>query len=149
MGNLCPSEVAHGDPQETSAPTNAGGDKDPHIDGPIFVKDATPLKSQTDQASRYREDSNVRGQASEYRESKNVEQSNQQGIQAPTNPSGIDGPNGTPIKSQRDQESENRETKTMKHSEVISFNLLNYFTYLLRIRMSFSPNCNGIFLGRL
>ena len=136
MGNLCPSEVAHGDPQETSAPTNAGGGKDPHIDGPIFVKDATPLKSQRDQASEHRENSNVRGQASEYPESKNVEQSNQQGIQAPTNPSGINGPNGTPIKSQRDQASENRETKTMKHSEVISFNLLNYFTYLLRIRMS-------------
>ena len=94
MGNLCPSEVAHGDPQETSAPTNAGGGKDPHIDGPMFVKDATPLKSQRDQASEQRENSNVREQASEYRESKNVEQSNQQGIQDPTNPNGIDGPNG-------------------------------------------------------
>ena len=86
MGNLCPSEVAHCDPQETSAPTNAGGGKDPHIDGPIFVKDAKPLKSQRDQASGYRGNNNVREQASEYRESKNVEQNNQQGIQAPTNP---------------------------------------------------------------
>ena len=53
----------------------------------------------------------MREQASEHSESQNAEQSDQQGAQAPTNPRGIDVPNGTPLKSQRDQESENRETK--------------------------------------
>ena len=117
MGNLCPSEVAHGDPQEPPAPTDPGGGKDPQIDGPIFVKDATPLKSQ-------------RNHVSEHRENSNVEQSDQQGIQAPTNPSVIDGPNGTPLKRQRDQASEHKEAKNIKHSEVISFSSIffSYFT---------------------
>ena len=58
MGSSCHSKPVTGEPPGPQEPTDTGG-KDPFIDGPIFVKDSAPLKSQRDRTPTEKENDNL------------------------------------------------------------------------------------------